>query len=83
MAKTMASVSSHQFYPGHKEIEPDTCPFKPGDIVKLKSGGPEMTVKAVQKFNIVCQWFSGKKLEAGLFVEDSLVPVIGEETPGE
>ncbi|AUF98827.1 DUF2158 domain-containing protein [Pseudomonas sp. 02C 26] len=48
--------------------------FAVGDIVKLKSGGPAMTVQA-KEFNsdyYVCQWFAGKKLESGRFKTDSL-----------
>ncbi|CAM7039466.1 YodC family protein [Enterobacter roggenkampii] len=39
--------------------------FKTGDIVKLKSGGPDMTIKAFltsQGNSFLCQWFAGKKL---------------------
>ena len=49
--------------------------FKTGDIVKLKSGGPEMTIKAPasqNKANFYCQWFAGKKLEQGNFPSNSL-----------
>jgi uncharacterized protein YodC (DUF2158 family) len=53
--------------------------FKVGDIVRLKSGGPEMTVKMERHNSIThehdgydCQWFGGKKLEVGRFPEDSL-----------
>ncbi len=59
--------------------------FKTGDIVKLKSGGPEMTVKddvevpglgfGVTMTEIHCQWFAGNKLQEGHFSEDSLEPV--------
>nr|DAR03073.1 MAG TPA: putative small protein [Inoviridae sp.] len=63
--------------------------FNVGDIVKLKSGGPDMTVQAVEKsstgltidapreFNgyYTCQWFAGKKLEKGRFPEESLESV--------
>lgn len=48
--------------------------FNSGDIVKLKSGGPEMTVKhwyALQS-GFECQWFAGKKLESGYFNPESL-----------
>ncbi len=31
--------------------------FKTGDIVKLRSGGPEMTVTSVEGDDIVCTWF--------------------------
>ncbi|GAB3091405.1 YodC family protein [Lysobacter terrae] len=54
--------------------------FAIGDIVKLKSGGPEMTVQTQpdppsQYYN--CQWFAGKKLESGRFPSDSLELVKG------
>lgn len=45
--------------------------FKPGDIVRLKSGGPDMTVdKEPFEFapdKVWCVWFSGKKRERGDF----------------
>ncbi len=53
----------------------NTNKYKIGDIVKLKSGGPEMTVQVVPTERSVyykCQWFAGKKLESGNFQEDSL-----------
>jgi uncharacterized protein YodC (DUF2158 family) len=49
--------------------------FKVGDIVKLKSGGPDMTVRVVPGGAVTtytCQWFAGKKLEQGSFPGDSL-----------
>ena len=53
-----------------------------GDIVKLKSGGPEMTVRKVNadiggQFtgSYQCQWFAGKKLDSGVFPQESLVAV--------
>ncbi|AIX48844.1 hypothetical protein PSNIH1_00500 [Pantoea sp. PSNIH1] len=51
--------------------------FNSGDIVQLKSGGPEMTVKsyAVHHEAFQCQWFAGKKLEQGYFAEESLTKV--------
>ncbi len=52
--------------------------FKVGDIVKLKSGGPDMTVRIVTDSiskTYTCQWFAGKKLEQGVFPGDSLEPV--------
>ncbi|MGX2949251.1 YodC family protein, partial [Frederiksenia canicola] len=62
--------------------------FNVGDIVRLKSGGPDMTVQSVEKnstlaidapgeFNgdYTCQWFAGKKLEKGRFPEESLESV--------
>lgn len=48
--------------------------FEVGDIVKLKSGGPDMTVHSYEKQydRYWCQWFAGKKLEKGQFNEASL-----------
>ncbi|MEZ8055967.1 MULTISPECIES: YodC family protein [Vibrio] len=47
--------------------------FKVGDIVKLKSGGPDMAVNVFNRINgYKCQWFAGKKLEQGFFPADSL-----------
>jgi uncharacterized protein YodC (DUF2158 family) len=47
-----------------------------GDVVKLNSDGPDMTVKDVPTTNsyskYVCQWFAGKKLEQGNFEEGQL-----------
>jgi uncharacterized protein YodC (DUF2158 family) len=56
-----------------------TQDFKVGDIVKLKSGGPDMTVQTVPDSGgrvFACQWFAGKKLEIGRFPGDSLDLVI-------
>jgi uncharacterized protein YodC (DUF2158 family) len=55
--------------------------FAVGDIVKLKSGGPDMTVRIVPDATgktYTCQWFAGKKLEQGSFPGDSLEPVKAE-----
>lgn len=52
-----------------------TPAFKIGDIVKLKSGGPDMTVKSLptqMTSTFGCQWFAGKKLESGPFPAQSL-----------
>lgn len=57
--------------------------YKVGEIVKLKSGGPDMTVKNINKHfrddtfsgTYDCQWFAGKKLDTGTFPQDSLVKV--------
>lgn len=47
--------------------------FKVGDTVKLKSGGPVMTVTARLDAEILtCKWFAGKKQEEGYFPDDSL-----------
>ena len=45
-----------------------------GTNVRLKSGGPDMTVKSVPTATSAyyCQWFAGKKLEQGAFAEATL-----------
>lgn len=56
--------------------------FKPGDIVRLKSGGPDMTI-VKSEFNVeelhngyfYTTWFAGKKQERSSFHEDTIVLV--------
>jgi uncharacterized protein YodC (DUF2158 family) len=43
------------------------APFKPGDTVRLKSGGPAMTVVAVEGERITCDWFEGSKKHEDTF----------------
>ncbi len=51
--------------------------FEPGMIVRLKSGGPKMTVKANDspEAEVLCLWFAGKKLESGSFAMHTIVAV--------
>lgn len=53
-----------------------TYKYKIGDIVQLKSGGPDMTVVFVSTdgSTLRTSWFSGKKNESGQFPDDALVP---------
>ncbi len=49
--------------------------FEIGDIVQLKSGGPKMTVKGTSPSiggDLLCQWFSGSKLNHGYFDPETL-----------
>lgn len=50
--------------------------FKIGDIVKLKSGGPRMTVSDEDIGNgmVRCQWFAGSRLSWGHFDPHSIEP---------
>lgn len=63
-----------------KPTQPPVAKFNKGDLVVLKSGGPSMTVEkeiispSTSFFNgsYRCQWFAGKKLDSGIFPEESL-----------
>lgn len=52
--------------------------FSKGDVVRLKSGGPKMTVLAVKAAKLSCQWFdrNGKmhKAEFDDVMLDAFVP---------
>jgi uncharacterized protein YodC (DUF2158 family) len=48
--------------------------FKAGDVVQLKSGGPDMTIEDIDKYgpgtttdSAKCVWFEGMKRKDGLF----------------
>ncbi len=45
--------------------------FEPGNVVRLKSGGPRMTVEAnidnLGEAVVSCSWFDGTKLTRGNF----------------
>jgi uncharacterized protein YodC (DUF2158 family) len=55
--------------------------FEVGDVVKLKSGAPKMTVIAAGKEDMTgepftsCRWFVGMKSESASFPPDALVLV--------
>ncbi|RIV42279.1 YodC family protein [Flagellimonas pelagia] len=48
--------------------------LKLGDVVFLKSGGPEMTIYKVSERNnqVGCKWFDGKELKYGAFIKEEL-----------
>lgn len=52
--------------------------FNKGDVVRLKSGGPKMTVLAVKTAQLACQWFdrNGKMHTSDFDIEmlDLFVP---------
>lgn len=68
--------------------------FKIGDVVGLKSGGPEMTIKEIitrtvsfmgeatselKQNEIKTQWFFNNELKSGTFNEDQLESLDGED----
>jgi len=55
--------------------------FLIGTIVRLKSGGPDMTVQtAPDNGKVWAQWFAGKKMERSVFPTESLDLVEGQDT---
>jgi len=59
--------------------------LKAGDVARLKSGGPSMTVESIGDLHgtptVWCTWFGEQhKMERGDFPLDSLTPV-SDETP--
>jgi|HubBroStandDraft_6_1064221.scaffolds.fasta_scaffold1490829_2 uncharacterized protein YodC (DUF2158 family) len=52
-------------------------PFKVGDVVQLKSGGPRMTVTAAAKDTagvdcVWCSWFIGNTQQSGVWPVDAV-----------
>ena len=41
--------------------------IKVGDIVKVKSGGPKMTVESITNDTIFCKWFVKKEVREEFF----------------
>jgi uncharacterized protein YodC (DUF2158 family) len=47
--------------------------LKPGDVVELKSGGPDMTIETVgHDGRVACVWFDGNQEKRALFQSTSL-----------
>lgn len=65
--------------------------LKPGDLVVLKSGGPVMTVDAVNTdifdddkvAGVLCAWFVGNKLERARFDYNAVAPASRQEAASE
>jgi uncharacterized protein YodC (DUF2158 family) len=53
--------------------------MKSGDVVRLKSGGPKMTILGGKSGHWVCQWFTNAGLQDGTFAEASLELVDEDE----
>lgn len=67
-AKAMQSVSDPTAQPTDPTAQPTV--FSPGDVVRLKSGGPLMNV-AVVAGNVLCVWIDGEKRQ-GVFPPECL-----------
>ncbi|HEX7891489.1 MAG TPA: DUF2158 domain-containing protein [Ramlibacter sp.] len=52
--------------------------FEAGDVVRLRSGGPPMVVRAVSGDSAYCQWYAGIGLHQGTFLFSSLSDISRE-----
>jgi uncharacterized protein YodC (DUF2158 family) len=62
--------------------------FEEGDVIRLKSGGPPMTVEnpdcgGLYEGKVQTVWFAGAKREVGYFKPSSLEKVEPKAAPGE
>ena len=62
--------------------------FKAGDVVTLKSGGPNMTVQnadedPIGRLCVTCVWFDGKAMKQHDFSPDALEPARNDPLPSE
>jgi uncharacterized protein YodC (DUF2158 family) len=48
--------------------------MQPGDVVQLKSGGPLMTVHAINDAGVVCTWFDKSNHKTATFPLSTLEP---------
>jgi uncharacterized protein YodC (DUF2158 family) len=56
--------------------------FKVGDVARLKSGGPNMTVnRLTAPSGVSCVWFEGTKKEASTFNQSALEKADESDTP--
>ncbi len=53
--------------------------FRPGDIVMLASGGPEMTVAKATKTKLECIWFSDYGYVRNTFHPDLILAVVDHD----
>jgi uncharacterized protein YodC (DUF2158 family) len=56
-------------------------PIKVGDVVRLKSGGPKMTVQERYENEWLCKWFDSKKETRCEPFGEVLLEIV-RETPG-
>jgi len=58
-------------------------PFKRGDIVRLKSGGPPMTIRDASDNDseVICQWFTKSGVLQANSFETILLEEVGKEGP--
>ena len=53
--------------------------IKEGDVVQLKSGGPEMAVNKINQETVWCKWSDGSEVKTGNFPVFTLTPTSEDE----
>jgi uncharacterized protein YodC (DUF2158 family) len=87
----MSFQQSSPYQPTQRRWISQMSLLKPGDLVVLKSGGPVMTVDAVNTdifddariTGVLCAWFVGDKLERARFDRNALAQAPSRETVSE
>ena len=81
---TMTALGSNESRPAALSHEGEAMSeqFKPGDVVRLKSGGPMMTVAHVGDDEIYCEWFDDKKEPQGRGFSPVSLKLAGSDAVG-
>jgi len=64
---------AHEFRKVGQKMTQNATQFQVGDVVRLKSGGPEMAVKRLMGVGVDCVWFEGDRLADGAWFESALL----------
>ena len=65
-------AQTDNFHSPFEVIMPANSQFKVGDVVVLKSGGPQMTVFKIGWFRIRCMWIDGCSITKVRIPQDCL-----------
>lgn len=65
--------------PQHEQQQENVTMHKIGDLVKLKSGGPVMTVDESSSKTVNVKWFDSNatQVQSATFAQDAVVPAFG------
>ena len=55
--------------------------FEIGDVVKVKSGGPSMTIRELVGDEVYCEWFDKAVVKSHTFLKAQLVHTTPDQTP--
>jgi uncharacterized protein YodC (DUF2158 family) len=55
--------------------------FEVGDVVKLSSGGPSMTIREVSESEVHCEWFDKATVKSHSFLKSQLAHTTPDQLP--